>query len=130
MSELTNIELETALDRVLLGDQGAAQRIIDHNKALRAKLATCEQEQDEAMLRLNEALGCLGYPVPSNTPTGNISCGLCEAKDDQLETMIHDRQALKSILAAILHADERGQGLPFQEAMERARQALRQAGQP
>ena len=46
MSELTNIELEAALDRVLRGDQGAAQRIIDHNKALRAKLAACEQERD------------------------------------------------------------------------------------
>ena len=39
MNELTNIELEAALDRVLRGDQGAAQRIIDHNKALQSKLA-------------------------------------------------------------------------------------------
>ena len=47
MSELTNIELEAALDRVLRGDQGAAQRIIDHNKALRAKLAAVTKERDQ-----------------------------------------------------------------------------------
>lgn len=45
MSELTPVELETALDRVLRGDQGAAQRIIDHNKVLRAKLKAVEQSK-------------------------------------------------------------------------------------
>jgi len=31
---MTPVELEAALDQVLRGDQGAAQRIIDHNKRL------------------------------------------------------------------------------------------------
>ena len=53
-----------------------------------------------------------------------------EELEAKLAAVEQERQALKDILAAILHADERGQGLPFQEAMERARQALRQAGQP
>ena len=31
-----------------------------------------------------------------------------------------DMKEARSVIAAILHADERGQGLPFQEAMDRA----------
>ena len=35
-----------------------------------------------------------------------------------------DLQEARSIVAAILHADERGQGLPFKEAMDRAQAFL------
>jgi hypothetical protein len=65
---MTPVELEAALDQVLRGDQGAAQRIIDHNKRLElintdyelgkhadaqqvatltAQLATVKQERDD-----------------------------------------------------------------------------------
>jgi len=49
---------------------------------------TADNEQaakQEAQARLTEALGCLGYSVPSNfLPKFGYKCGLCEAKDRQL----------------------------------------------
>lgn len=41
------------------------------------------------------------------------------------DTARQDAARLRGILQAILNADERGQGLPFQEAMQEAQQALK-----
>lgn len=43
---------------------------------------------------------------------------------DGLVSAVEDNSRLRSILRALLEADERGQGLPWCEAMERARRAL------
>lgn len=44
-----------------------------------------------------------------------------------LDTARQDAARLRGILQAILNADERGQGLPFQEAMQEAQRALKGA---
>lgn len=36
---------------------------------------------------LDQALGALGYPVPGNTPSGKYKCGLCEAKNKEIERL-------------------------------------------
>ena len=54
---MTPVELEAALDQVLRGDQGAAQRIIDWTKAQREQLAQAQEriQQDQGLVgKINE----------------------------------------------------------------------------
>lgn len=53
-SELSPVELETELDKTLRGDQGAAQRIIDHHKVLRQRVGELEQQLTDTQARIKE----------------------------------------------------------------------------
>ncbi len=48
---LSAVDLEVDLDKTLRGDQGAAQRIIDHNKALIAAMAQAKREVWETIIK-------------------------------------------------------------------------------
>lgn len=72
------------------------QQWLDTDDALRAECERLKENLEEAMLRLNEALGCLGYPVPADTPTGNVQCGLCGAREIQVDTLTAENERLKA----------------------------------
>lgn len=56
---MTSQELEAELDKTLRGDQGAAQRIIDHGKAERKQLAEMKQDFDELQREFDAGPGAV-----------------------------------------------------------------------
>lgn len=51
-------------------------------------LLDCQQQLAAMTQERDEALGCLGYPVPADTPSGHLKCGLCEAREQQIRELI------------------------------------------
>ena len=66
------------------------------------------------------------YASGPHLPNGNPEFGWRQFQSPPIQHEAADRIAdLEDILRAILHADERGQGTPFAEAMDRAHKALK-----
>jgi hypothetical protein len=50
--------------------------------------------------------GALGYEVPGHIPCGDFKCGLCEAKDDEIERLRAGRDEAHREIAKLMIAIE------------------------
>lgn len=113
------------------------QRIVEAKQAeadaqLQAALAAMKAERDEIASRWKHEfeLRCK-VEEELESHAWSISPAMAQAKIDELNAKLtaseQEAGRLRDILDAILAADERGQGLPFQEAMQEAQRALKGA---
>ena len=88
--------------------------------AREAELNTLAQSHDAMLIRLGEAEKDLYTAIHDHGGDNGMWGKWCARLLDKRDAAVQEAGRLKEALRAILHADERGQGLPFKEAMERA----------
>lgn len=60
-----------------------------------------EKLYKEMEIKYYQAMGALGYPVPSEIPEGNMRCGLCEAK---VMEIVRLKEESKTLWTVVKHA--------------------------
>jgi hypothetical protein len=71
------------------------EEVMDGTETTEAALRRISKENIELQLRLHQAMGALGYPVPGHVPESDLKCGMCSSKEKdyqekkiELSTMI------------------------------------------
>jgi len=60
----------------------------------------CEQREIEELKKENWQLkGALGYEVPGDVPCGDFHCGMCRAKEEELEETEQNYQQALVVIA-------------------------------
>ena len=136
MSTLSRDQVEqflrlATLDRAIVNVDGwigvysALRLMIYHDAAQRDQLAVMTEERDTWRTQY-ESCHVLHLEAQAECEEKNTFMLKVRAIDaEQQLTASQSRCAqLEEVLLSILHADERGQGLPFKEAMDRAYKLL------
>jgi hypothetical protein len=104
-------------NRDLTAQLAASVPLTEHNRivantitALDAERTMFEQQLAQMTQERDEALGCLGYPVPASTPTPRYKCGLCEARERQLATAQARIEELRAAFFACIEGFGRPDG--------------------
>lgn len=62
------------------------------------RIKMLEGEYKALEVRLYQAMGALGHPIPGNIPEGNFTCGLCEAKARRMIELEAHKVALVEVI--------------------------------
>jgi uncharacterized phage infection (PIP) family protein YhgE len=109
---MTRVEFETELDRTLRGDQGAAQRLIDHNKRLLNELSSIHEALTVPLIS-SRPLACYVLDLKQQLSDANSVMKEMNQKMNTVSRQLGEAQdTIKQLRETILYLEQESETQP------------------